>query len=186
MQPYFRYPSQPQHPMQPFQVSQPISGFPGMQRQTGSVDRFLGSVGGGGISGGTNVFTMLNNVQKVLKVAETMGPMIKQYGPAMRNLPSIMNALKDFQNGAVQKKDTASEPGASNEPEIIEKKKEIKEQNEKKKDTPAKKNKEIAAEAKSTPSTSKKKSAPFTRPVPSRPKANVPKGYQLSGPKLYV
>jgi hypothetical protein len=209
MQPFYRYPTQPQHPMQPFQVNphmQNMHGMNGMPRHPvpGSVDRFLGTIGSGGsITGGTNVFTMLNNVQKVLKVAETMGPMIKQYGPAMRNLPSIMTALKDFQNGSSSKADTEPEADTSKKAEKKEKKKEIKENKEMKenKEVPqnekAAKSKNDGEEKKSRPKTSSKspaqptakktKKAPSaSKPVLAAPRTNVPKGYHLSGPKLYV
>jgi hypothetical protein len=187
MQPYFRYPPQPQHPMQPFQVNRHMGGA---QLQASSVDRFLGAMGSGGFSGGTNVFTMLNNVQKVLKVAETMGPMIKQYGPAMKNLPSIMSALKDFQSGATQKNEAGKETDATNKTDKKENKKEKQNLNEKKKNQEAKNDKKGAAVAESNPKNillkTQEKPSSVTRPVPSRPKANIPKGYHLSGPKLYV
>lgn len=211
MQPFYRYPNQPQHPMQPFQVNpylQNINGMNGMPRQMGSVDRFLGTIGSGGsISGGTSVFTMLNNVQKVLKVAETMGPMIKQYGPAMRNLPSIMTALKDFQSGSSSKAENDTEADTSEKPENTDQTTETKVTNEK---SDAKKNvikknekkekekteteeKVVVAGPKSTKKSTQTEEQPMikkapnaTKSVPSAPKTNVPKGYHLSGPKLYV
>ncbi|TYR82384.1 sporulation protein [Priestia megaterium] len=33
--------------------------------------------------------SMMGNVQKVLKVAETVGPMVQQYGPLVKNAPSL-------------------------------------------------------------------------------------------------
>ncbi|WP_194270798.1 VrrA/YqfQ family protein [Fictibacillus phosphorivorans] len=208
MQPFYRYPNQPQHPMQPFQVNpylQNMNGMNGMPRQMGSVDRFLGTIGSGGsITGGTSVFTMLNNVQKVLKVAETMGPMIKQYGPAMRNLPSIMTALKDFQSGSSSKAEKDTEADTSEKPENTDQATETIEKSEPKK-TVVKKNekkekkkteteeKVVVAGPKSTTTSSQpepipmiKKTPAATKAVPSAPKTNVPKGYHLSGPKLYV
>ncbi|MDR7072772.1 VrrA/YqfQ family protein [Fictibacillus barbaricus] len=208
MQPYYRYPTQPQHPMQPFQVNPHMYGMnrvPGMNAMPpipGSVDRFLGTIGNGGVpGGGTNVFTMLTNVQKVLKVAETMGPMIKQYGPAMRNLPSLMTAFKDFQSGGSSKNDDDStSPDTSNKAEEKEKNQEKKEDNElikKEKDkkeikekVEIKEKKEMAVpqelkSEKKTPQNSKKRS-PATKTVPSHPQSNKPRGYHLSGPKLYV
>ncbi|MBD7964476.1 VrrA/YqfQ family protein [Fictibacillus norfolkensis] len=206
MQPFYRYPNQPQHPMQPFQVNpylQNMNGMNGMPRQMGSVDRFLGTIGSGGsISGGTSVFTMLNNVQKVLKVAETMGPMIKQYGPAMRNLPSIMTALKDFQSGSSSKANNDTEADTSEKPENTDQTTETKVTNEK---SDAKKNvikknekketeeKVVVAGPKSTKTSTQTEEPPMikkapnaAKTVPSAPKTNVPKGYHLSGPKLYV
>jgi outer membrane biosynthesis protein TonB len=200
MQPFYRYPNQPQHPMQPFQVNshmQNMNGMHEMPRHQGSVDRFLGTIGSGGnITGGNNIFTMLNNVQKVLKVAETMGPMIKQYGPAMRNLPSIMTALKDFQNGGSKSKaETNTEAETSKKTDEAENKTKIKEPEEKNKKEKRKKDTEEKVNA-SDPKASKsakkpqalktKKPPASTKLVPAAPKTNVPKGYHLSGPKLYV
>jgi hypothetical protein len=201
MQPYYRYPTQPQHPMQPFQVNPQMYGMnrmPGMNAMPphpGSVDRFLGTIGSGGMTGGTNVFTMLTNVQKVLKVAETMGPMIKQYGPAMRNLPSLMNAFKDFQSGGSSKNDDDStSPDASKKAEEREKIKEKKEpaelnkQEKEKKGIKDKKEEPVTPELKSEkkPSQNTRKRSPSTKTVPSHPQSNKPRGYHLSGPKLYV
>lgn len=205
MQPFYRYPTQPQHPMQPFQVNpqmQNMNSLHGMPRHAGSVDRFLGTIGSGGsITGGTSIFTMLNNVQKVLKVAETMGPMIKQYGPAMRNLPSIMTALKDFQSkGSATKEETSAEADTSKKADKTEKDTEIKEKPETKKTETKKKEKrkkdtEEKADV-SAPKSSRttkqqqgqkiKKAPASTKLLPAAPKTNVPKGYHLSGPKLYV
>ncbi|MBY6035461.1 YqfQ family protein [Fictibacillus nanhaiensis] len=208
MQPFYRYPTQPQHPMQPFQINphmqnmHGMSGMNGMPRNPGgSVDRFLGTIGSGGsVTGGTNVFTMLNNVQKVLKVAETMGPMIKQYGPAMKNLPSIMTALKDFQSGSSTKTEADGKADTSEKADKVEKKNEPKGHNAKKKENAdkiksekeKKEEKTVQPGAKSTktsniqPIQKSKKAPSATKPVPTRPRANVPKGYHLSGPKLYV
>ncbi len=211
MQPFYRYPNQPQHPMQPFQVNpylQNMNGMNGMPRQMGSVDRFLGTIGSGGsITGGTSVFTMLNNVQKVLKVAETMGPMIKQYGPAMRNLPSIMTALKDFQSGSSSKAENDTEADTSEKPENTDQttetkvtdeksdaKKSVIKKNEKKEKVKTEtEEKVVVAGPKSTKSSTQTEAPPMikktpnaTKAVPSAPKTNVPKGYHLSGPKLYV
>jgi YqfQ-like protein len=200
MQPFYRYPTQPQHPMQPFQVNphmQNMNGMHGMPRHAGSVDRFLGTIGSGGnITGGTSIFTMLNNVQKVLKVAETMGPMIKQYGPAMRNLPSIMSALKDFQSGGSETKaENSAEADTSKKADSKEKNAEVKENAEPKKKEKRKKDTEEkvtvsgpkSSKTTKQPQAQKLKKAPVnTKLVPAAPKTNMPKGYHLSGPKLYV
>ncbi|MFD1358218.1 VrrA/YqfQ family protein [Fictibacillus halophilus] len=200
MQPFYRYPTQPQHPMQPFQVNphmQNMNGMHEMPRHAGSVDRFLGTIGSGGsITGGTSIFTMLNNVQKVLKVAETMGPMIKQYGPAMRNLPSIMSALKDFQSGGSETKaENSAEADTSKKADKNEKNAEVNENTEPKKKEKRKKDTEekvtvsgpISSKTTKQPQAQKLKKAPAnTKLVPAAPKTNMPKGYHLSGPKLYV
>jgi len=43
----------------------------------------------------------LTNVQKILKVVDTAAPIIKQYGPMIKNLPAMykmMKALKDIES----------------------------------------------------------------------------------------
>jgi hypothetical protein len=45
----------------------------------------------------SSLSSMMTNVQKVLKVAESVGPMVQQYGPIVRNIPAmfkIYQALK--------------------------------------------------------------------------------------------
>ncbi|MFC0188158.1 VrrA/YqfQ family protein [Fictibacillus aquaticus] len=108
----------------PFSSFQPPHGMhapfrtpiPGMQTHHDPLNRMFGAIGTGGIPARTSVFSMLDNVQKVLKVAETMGPMVKQYGPMMRNLPSLMTMLKDYQNGTAGKEE-AAETEAVQEPD---------------------------------------------------------------------
>lgn len=38
----------------------------------------------------------LNNVQQVLKVVETTAPLIQQYGPLVKNLPTMLSIMKEF------------------------------------------------------------------------------------------
>ncbi|MFC7372554.1 VrrA/YqfQ family protein [Fictibacillus iocasae] len=78
------------------------------------LNRLFGAIGTGGIPARTSVFSMLDNVQKVLKVAETMGPMVKQYGPMMRNLPSVLTMIKDYQSNSATKDEPAGT--ATNDP----------------------------------------------------------------------
>ena len=39
---------------------------------------------------------MLNNTQRVLQAAEQFTPMIQQYGPIVKNLPSIWKLMRAF------------------------------------------------------------------------------------------
>ncbi|MBM7660812.1 hypothetical protein JOC85_001584 [Bacillus mesophilus] len=39
---------------------------------------------------------MLNNVQKAIGVANQVGPMVQQYGPMVRNIPSLIKLYKEF------------------------------------------------------------------------------------------
>lgn len=47
---------------------------------------------------GSKVMSFLDNTQRVLKAAESAGPMIQQYGPMVRNIPSMITMMKEFNN----------------------------------------------------------------------------------------
>ncbi|PAD39291.1 hypothetical protein CHH53_05900 [Terribacillus sp. 7520-G] len=50
-------------------------------------------------SGGISLLDMLNHTQNALKAAESFMPMVQEYGPMVKNLPSMlkmMKALKDI------------------------------------------------------------------------------------------
>ncbi|WP_239421762.1 YqfQ family protein [Bacillus sp. CGMCC 1.16541] len=42
----------------------------------------------------SSISSMMGNIQRVLKVAESMGPMVQQYGPLVRNLPSLIKVYQ--------------------------------------------------------------------------------------------
>ncbi|WP_157801863.1 VrrA/YqfQ family protein [Gracilibacillus salitolerans] len=44
--------------------------------------------------GGSNLMGTLNNVQQVLKVAQQATPLIKEYGPMIKNAPKLINMMK--------------------------------------------------------------------------------------------
>lgn len=48
-----------------------------------------------GISGFSGI---LNNIQQVLRVVETTTPIIKEYGPMLKNLPAMYRMVKAFKN----------------------------------------------------------------------------------------
>ena len=52
--------------------------------------------------------TMLNNTQRVLQAAEQFTPMIQQYGPIVKNLPSIWKLIRAF-NSSDTSSDTKKE-----------------------------------------------------------------------------
>ncbi len=52
--------------------------------------------------------TMLNNTQRVLQAAEQFTPMIQQYGPIVKNLPSIWKLMRAF-NSSDTSSDTKKE-----------------------------------------------------------------------------
>ena len=110
--------SLPQIPTQGFNMQQPFGGF---QQQvtnpgTGGLLKrlFSGSSQVEGIANSSNVQGMLNpstlqslanpanlsgmmgNVQKALKMAESVGPMVQQYGPLVKNIPSMWKIYKEL------------------------------------------------------------------------------------------
>ncbi|THE15443.1 hypothetical protein E1I69_00900 [Bacillus timonensis] len=56
----------------------------------------------------SNLSSMLGNVQKTLKMAESVVPMVQQYGPLMKNIPAMIkmySALKNSGNEEEAKED---------------------------------------------------------------------------------
>lgn len=70
-------------------------GFPAA-RSAGFLSRFLSPNPGAG--GGLNLIGMVENVQKVMKMADTVKPLVQQYGPMVKNLPSMLQLLKEYQS----------------------------------------------------------------------------------------
>ncbi|WP_010678146.1 YqfQ protein [Bacillus timonensis] len=46
----------------------------------------------------SNLSSMLGNVQKTLKMAESVVPMVQQYGPLMKNIPSMIKMYSAIKN----------------------------------------------------------------------------------------
>ncbi len=65
-------------------------------RTLGFLSRFLSPNPGAG--SGLNLIGMVENVQKVMKMADTVKPLVQQYGPMVKNLPSMLQLLKEYQN----------------------------------------------------------------------------------------
>jgi hypothetical protein len=85
-----------------------LSKILGRGNQTG---RFTGmQTAGKAASGGRGLLqslsnpggltSMLNNTQQVLKTAQSIGPMIQQYGPMVKNLPAMWKIYKGFKNAS--------------------------------------------------------------------------------------
>lgn len=81
-------------------------GFPGALGQgfnPGVGGQLMGG-GGSGLSGLLGNFTsggipeMLNNVQKVMGLAQQFGPMIQQYGPFIKNMPAMFKMMRALNN----------------------------------------------------------------------------------------
>lgn len=83
------------HPVPPF-AAQP---FQAITPARGLIGRLFGGLGGLQAQGQSlNILSMLENTQKVLKIVQTMSPMVQQYGPLIKNLPAIYKMLKDSPN----------------------------------------------------------------------------------------
>lgn len=73
-------------------------GVPGA---IGSMNRAASSGGGGILKTLTNpdaLNGLLNNTQTVIKTAQQLGPVIQQYGPLVRNLPSLWKLYKGLKD----------------------------------------------------------------------------------------
>ncbi|USK58826.1 YqfQ family protein [Peribacillus asahii] len=51
------------------------------------------------------ITSMLNNTQKVLQAAEQFTPIVQQYGPMIKNLPSMWNIIRAFSSNDNDKKE---------------------------------------------------------------------------------
>lgn len=81
-------------------------GFPGALGQgfnPGVGGPFMGG-GGSGLSSLMGNLTsggipeMLNNVQRVMGLAQQFGPMIQQYGPFIKNMPAMFKIMRELNN----------------------------------------------------------------------------------------
>lgn len=91
-------------PIPPFYMQPPNSG--------GFLSKLFGGAAGprlGGFGGapGSNLFGMMNpggqgflgtmqNIEKMIQLAQTVKPMIDQYGPMVKNIPSMLDLLKEY------------------------------------------------------------------------------------------
>ncbi|PAE08716.1 hypothetical protein CHI12_05140 [Terribacillus saccharophilus] len=74
-------------------------------------------------TGGVSLLDMLNHTQSALRAAESFMPMVQEYGPMVKNLPSMlkmMKALKDI-NFDEDDEETASETEAKDKDEVKDK-----------------------------------------------------------------
>ncbi|MCM3619085.1 YqfQ family protein [Sutcliffiella horikoshii] len=68
-----------------------------------------------------NLTGMLGNVQKALKMAEGVMPMVQQYGPLVRNVPAMIklySELKNVDDTDDESEDTATEDTSSEDTEV--------------------------------------------------------------------
>ncbi|MEH7379931.1 VrrA/YqfQ family protein [Bacillus sp. JJ1533] len=62
----------------------------------------------------SNLSAMLGNVQKTLKMAESVVPMVQQYGPLMKNIPAMIKMYSAIKN-AGNEEETTEETKEENE-----------------------------------------------------------------------
>lgn len=111
---------------------------------------------------------ILNNTQQVIKTAQTIGPMIQQYGPIVRNLPAMWKIYRGFKNASADSEDEKSETNETSE----KKHSNANDSSKKKKPTKNKKNGSKRETAKEKQTTSKPSTA-----VSQEKGASVPKLY---------
>jgi hypothetical protein len=86
--------------------SNPISGPRGMNTANSAVPNRSGGVGSilQTLSNPDSLTGFLNNTQQVLKTAQSIGPMIQQYGPIVKNLPMMWKLYKGFKDLPTEEK----------------------------------------------------------------------------------
>jgi hypothetical protein len=77
-----------------------FSGPRGMQTARGAVPNGTRGVGSilQTLSNPDSLSGFINNTQQVLKTAQSIGPMIQQYGPIVKNLPMMWKLYKGFKD----------------------------------------------------------------------------------------
>ena len=68
---------------------------------TGMLQQFMGqnqNVGQMATKGVDGLSKTLNGVQQMLRVVDTAAPIVKQYGPLVRNLPAMYRMMKAFKD----------------------------------------------------------------------------------------
>ncbi|WP_078379676.1 VrrA/YqfQ family protein [Sutcliffiella halmapala] len=115
----------------------------------------------------SNLTGMLTNVQKALKMAESVMPMVQQYGPLVRNVPAMLKLYSELKN--VDTSDDEDEDTSTTNNE---------EGTDKEKSSNSGSN-----EAKATAAKPKKQKSKDTT---STSKSNITKTAGESSPKLYV
>lgn len=71
-------------------------GLPGAQQAGGMLSSLLQ----GNAQGGMDMMGMVQNVQKVMQAADTIKPMVQQYGPMVKQLPEMIALFKEYKNSS--------------------------------------------------------------------------------------
>ena len=76
--------------------------------------------GGGGVLQSlvnpANITTMLNNTQRVLQAAESIGPLVQQYGPLVKNIPSMWKLYQGLKTTDTDEQNNNNQNNTTNEP----------------------------------------------------------------------
>jgi hypothetical protein len=91
--------------------SNPLGGPRGMQIGNRAVSNGSGGVSSilQTLSNPDSLTGFLNNTQKVLNTAQSIGPMIQQYGPIVKNLPMMWRLYKGFKDLPTEEKSEDTE-----------------------------------------------------------------------------
>lgn len=86
------------------------AGVRGVGAMQGAGRAATGSGGGllQSLSNPGGITSMLNNTQQVLKTAQSIGPMIQQYGPIVKNIPAMWKLYRGLKNAPDSTEETAN------------------------------------------------------------------------------
>lgn len=86
----------------PAPTAQSLFSLPSDSTRSATAAATAASSSGGGVLQSlvnpTNITSMLNNTQKVLQAAESIGPLVQQYGPMVKNIPSMWKVIQGLGN----------------------------------------------------------------------------------------
>lgn len=86
------------------------TGQPMIGRGGGLLGRLFGGLGGASRFGALhappmqsmNLMSMIENTQRVLNIFQSVSPIVQQYGPLLRNIPTIYKMLKESPSATVE------------------------------------------------------------------------------------
>ncbi|GGA61771.1 VrrA/YqfQ family protein [Ornithinibacillus halotolerans] len=87
------------------QMPQRNNHITGMLQQFMGQHQNMGQMASRGVEG---LSKTLNGVQQVLRVVDTAAPIVKQYGPLVRNLPAMYRLMKAFKSMETTEEESTS------------------------------------------------------------------------------
>jgi hypothetical protein len=90
-----------------------MGGLAGPTRAAGSSGSFMQTLSNPG-----GLTSFLNNTQQVLKTAQTVGPMLQQYGPLIKNLPAMWKLYRGLKGVSSETEETKDSKPDNNHSEI--------------------------------------------------------------------